>query len=284
MKFTINEFNKQYPNDDACLDEIFQSRFGHIKECPKCKKNTKFNRVIKRKCYCCQFCGYQLHPVANTIFHKSDTPLTKWFYALYLFSVSKNGVSAMELQRHLGVTYKTAWRMAKQIRLLFENNQGMLKGIVEIDETYFGGKDNHQGFRKDSKTPIVGMVERKGDIFTKVTTDTKTKTVMPLIRNHVKLGAYLMTDHARMYDTLHKQGYMHSSVNHMRKEYARGITHTNTIEGFWGQLKRSISGTYHMVSPKYLQSYVDEFSFRYNSRFSSEPLFSLLLARVVKQS
>src|SRR3989344_5358709 len=111
MKFTINHFHQIYPDNDSCLDAIFQARYGHIKTCPKCKKETKFNRIKIRKCYCCQFCGFQLHPVAGTIFHKSDTPLKNWFYALYLFSTSKNGVSAMELQRQLGCTYKTAWRI-----------------------------------------------------------------------------------------------------------------------------------------------------------------------------
>ena len=113
MKFTISEFNKKYLTDDAGLDELFTARYGHIKDCQKCKKETKFNRIKERKCYCCQFCGFQLHPVANTIFHKSDTPLKNWFFALYLFSTSKNGVSAMELQRQLGVTYKCAWRISK---------------------------------------------------------------------------------------------------------------------------------------------------------------------------
>jgi len=286
MKFTIKEFNKQYPNDDVCLDELFQARFGQVKECPKCKKETKFNRITTRKCYCCQFCGYQLHPVANTIFHKSVTPLTDWFYAIYLFSVSKNGVSAMELQRQLGVTYKTAWRMAKQIRQLFEENKDVLSGIVELDETYVGGKggNNKRGRGAENKTPVFGMVERKGAIKARVTVDTKRKTVMPIIRKNVAIGTDIMTDEYLPYRSLTKEGYNHQTVTHGAKEYVRGNVHTNTLEGFWSQMKRSINGTYHAVSPKYLQTYVDEFSYRYNCRFASEPLFSLLLARVVKQS
>lgn len=285
MKFTIKEFNKQYPTDEVCLDEIFQARFGHIKECPKCKKETKFNRITTRKCYCCQFCGYQLHPVANTIFHKSDTPLTNWFYAIYLFSVSKNGVSAMELQRQLGCTYKTAWRMAKQIRQLFEENKDALSGIVELDETYVGGKGGHnkRGRGSENKTPVFGMVERKGAIKAKVTVDTKRKTVMPIIRKHIAIGSDVMTDEYLPYRSLTKEGYHHQTVNHGHREYARGEVYTNTLEGFWSQMKRSINGTYHAVSPKYLQTYVDEFSYRYNCRFSPEPLFSLLLSQVVKQ-
>lgn len=286
MKFTIKEFNKQYPNDDVCLNEIFQARFGDIKECPKCKKETKFNRIAARKCYCCQFCGFQLHPVANTIFHKSTTSLTSWFYAIYLFSTSKNGVSAMELQRQLGCTYKTAWRMAKQIRQLFAENKDALSGIVELDEMYVGGKggNNKRGRGSENKTSVFGMVERKGNIRTRVTVDTKRKTVMSLIRKHVAIGTEIMTDEYLPYKSLTKEGYIHQTVTHSAKEYVRGNVHTNTLEGFWSQLKRSIHGTYHAVSPKYLQTYVDEFSYRYNRRVSSEPLFFLLLQEVVKQS
>ena len=282
MKFTIKEFNKQYPNDDVCLDELFQARFGDIKVCPKCKKETKFNRITTRKCYCCQFCGYQLHPVANTIFHKSVTPLTNWFYAIYLFSVSKNGVSAMELQRQLGVTYKTAWRMAKQIRQLFEENKDALSGIVELDETYVGGKggNNKRGRGAENKTPVFGMVERKGAIKARVTVDTKRKTVMPIIRKNVAIGTDIMTDEYLPYRSLNKEGYNHQTVTHGVKEYVRGNVHTNTLEGFWSQMKRSINGTYHAVSPKYLQTYVDEFSYRYNARLSSSLFFLYFLQRL----
>ncbi len=183
MKFTINSFNDKYPDDDICLDEIFKARYGSIKKCPKCQKETKFNRIKMRKCYCCEFCGFQLHPVANTIFHKSDTSLRNWFYAIFLFSTSKNGVSAKELERQLGVTYKCAWRMARQIRLLFEQNKEALKNIVEIDETYWGGvskglkakeyKDRGTRYKRSSKKAILGMVERGGDIKAKVIINAK---------------------------------------------------------------------------------------------------------------
>ncbi len=120
MKYTITEFNKEFPDNEACVEEIFKRRFGDMKKCPNCKKETNFYRVRTRKSYVCQFCGYQLHPLAGTIFHKSPTPLKLWFYTIFLFSTSKNGVSAKELQRQIGVTYKTAWRMALQIRKLME--------------------------------------------------------------------------------------------------------------------------------------------------------------------
>ncbi len=120
MKYTIKQFNEDYPNDDACLKRVFNSRYYNLKECPNCHKNTKFHRIVERKCFSCQNCAYQINPLAGTIFHKSSTSLKSWFFAIFLFSNSKNGVSAKELERHLGVTYKTAWRMAKQIRTLMK--------------------------------------------------------------------------------------------------------------------------------------------------------------------
>lgn len=192
----------------------------------------------------------------------------------------------MELQRQLGCTYKTAWRMAKQIRKLFEENKDALSGIVELDETYVGGKggNNKRGRGSENKTPVFGMVERKGAIKARVTVDTKRKTVMPIIRQNVTIGTEIMTDEYLPYKSLIKEGYNHQTVTHGAREYVRGNVHTNTLEGFWSQMKRSINGTYHAVSPKYLQTYVDEFSYRYNARLASEPLFSLLLAQVVRQA
>ena len=122
-RYTIDTLHQQFPDDDTCLDYMFQKQYGELPACLKCGViNPKFYRVRSRKCYECNDCGYQISPLANTIFHKSETPLTKWFYAIYLFSVGKNGVSAKEIERHLGVTYKTAWRMAKQIRFMMQQS------------------------------------------------------------------------------------------------------------------------------------------------------------------
>lgn len=282
IKFTIQDFNTKYPDENACFDEIFQQRFSDLSECSNCKRPFKYHRVTGRKCYSCQFCANQIHPLAKTIFHKSDTPLRNWFFAIFLFSTSKNGVSAKELQRQIGCTYKTAWRMARQIRLLFEEGGITFSNTTEFDERYMGGKGGHnkRGRGAENKTPVFGMVERKGKIKAIVTDDTKRKTVMPLIREHVALGTCVMTNEYLPYNCLTKEGYIHETVSHGIKEYVRGDVHTDTLGGFWSQLKRSVSGTYHAVSPKYLQSYVNEFSYRYNRRFCQLPLFHLMLARV----
>jgi len=289
MKFTIEQFNAKYPDEETCLEEIFQNRYWTLTECPKCYKkvdvehNQGFYRVADRKCYACQWCGFQIHPLADTIFHKSETTLKKWFYAIWLFSNSKNGVSAKELERQLGVTYKTAWRIAKQIRLLFVQTQTQLRGTVEVDETFIGGSESnkhdsdkqtgHQGMNTKTKTTVLGMLERDGRVLAQVVGDAKDSTVKPILRRNVKIGTKIMTDEWKGYTKLNKIGYKHKRVNHHAKQYVIGDAHTNSIEGFWSQLKRSVNGTYHAVSPKHLQSYVNEFAYRYSKRNSEQPLF-----------
>lgn len=161
MKYTATDFHKNFRDEDDCLELVFNNRYGNTTHCPSCTKKTTFYRVRDRKCYSCQFCGYQLHPLAGTIFHKSPTPLKLWFYAIFLFSASKNGVSAKELQRLLGVTYKTAWRMAKQIRLLMRDDGDKLDGTVEVDETYIEGYQRG-GVSGKGKVPSLGIVKRVG--------------------------------------------------------------------------------------------------------------------------
>ncbi len=282
-KYTIKDFNKMYPNDEACLNEIFKNRYSHLKSCPSCDKKTNFYKAKNRKVYACQYCGYQISPLADTIFHKSSTSLRDWFYSIYLFSVSKNGVSAKELERQLGVTYKCAWRIAKQIRQLFNQNKDLLSDTIEIDETYIGGK--HKGKRgrgSENKTAVMGLVQRKGNLKAKVVSNTNSYTVGSMIRDNVNLGADIVTDEYRSYNVVKKMGFNHQTVCHVKEQWANGTIHVNTLEGFWSQLKRSINGTYHCVSPKYLQFYVDEFVYRYNHRLSSFPIFLKLVLSVGK--
>lgn len=285
MKYTINDFNAKYPDDDSCLHEIFLQKYGSLTECPECKKSTKFHKVSNRKCYACQWCSFQLHPLAGTIFHKSPTPLRLWFYAIFLFSNAKNGVSAKELERQLGVTYKCAWRMAQQVRALFtEVDRQQMSGTVEADETYIGGKRRgKRGRGAEGKTPVFGMLQREEGVRAKVTINTKRKTVAPILREHVRIGTTVVTDEYGVYNKLSEDGFDHRRVNHSAKKWVDGQSHTNTIEGFWSQLKRSIDGTYHNLSAKHLQKYVDEFCWRYNNRKNLMPLFPILIARVSPQ-
>lgn len=268
MRYTIAQFNLEFPDEDTCLDRVFEERYGDVKDCPYCGViDTKFYRVRGRKCYACMHCGYQLHPLAETIFHKSSTPLRSWFYAIYLFSVSKNGVAAKELERHLGVTYKTAHRMARQIRSLMSEDApiGGSDEKVEIDETYIGGKHKKKdGYSK--KSVVFGAVERDGRVRATHVKSSGARVLLPKIQQDIAPETTIYSDEWGVYRSLKNMNYSHTSINHSKLEWARDEAHTNTIEGFWSQLKRSISGTYHAVSPKYLQLYVDEFAFRYSHR------------------
>lgn len=286
MKYTMTDFEVQFPNDDACIEYLFRARYGSLKVCPTCEKKTNFFRIKKRKCYVCQFCGYQLHPLANTIFHKSDTGPRKWFRVIFLFSKSKNGVSAMEIQRLLGVTYKTAWRMGKQIRILFSKTRGKLSKIVESDDTYYGArKAGKRGRGAGGKSAIMGFVQRGGEVRAKIVPNLQGQNVIPIANENIEPGTKIITDDFAGYRYFKTEGFDHVTVNHAQKEYARGIAHTNTIEGFWSQLKRGINGTYHHVSPKYLQSYVDEFSYRYNLRNADDAsFFPSMLSEVARQA
>lgn len=281
MKYTIQDFNKEFPDNETCLKHLFEQRFGKP-SCPKCGRTGYYYLQRGSSHFVCLYGKHQLSPKKDTIFESSDTDLYKWFFAIYLFSVSKNGVSAKELQRQLGVTYKTAWRMAKQIRQLFTEEIDPLTGTVEADETYIGGiRRGKRGRGAEGKTPVVGIVERQGKVKAVVTSNTKASTVMPLIKANVQAGSTLMTDEYKSYDKVQNLGYDHQTVNHGSKKYVEGIKHTNTIEGFWSQLKRSVNGTYHAVSPKYLQLYVDEFAYRYNLR-ESKVLFHPVISKACK--
>jgi len=279
MKYTITQFKKDFPNDDACLEYILKARFNSFK-CPNCGKKELY-RVKNRKSYACS-CGYQIHPVSNTIFHKSATTLTNWFFAVYLMSKSKNGVSAKELQRHLGVTYKTAWRIGKKIRGLMKQDKNKLEGTIEADETYIGGvKRLKPSQRRDTgKATVMGIVKRGGGIRSKKIPAQQTHILLGMLADNVKFGSRLITDESKIYEKAGRIGLFHDAVNHSAKEYVRDDVYTNTIEGFFSQLKRSIDGTYHSISFKHLQSYVDEFAYHYNHRFSSVSLFHDLLYRL----
>jgi hypothetical protein len=187
-------------------------------------------------------------------------------------------VPALELQRHLQVTYKTAWRIAKRIRELMVQNQDKLSGIIEIDETYIGGKHKMQG-KYDNKTAIVSMTERKGSAKARVDYADAT-TTKNILTAYVKRGSTIHTDESRLYSHV-KRHFDHKVVNHSLKEYVRGEVHTNSMEGFWGQLKRSIDGTYHAVSTKHLQSYLDQFVFLYKHR--DVPVYPIIFEKASRR-
>jgi transposase-like protein len=282
-KFTVKQFNELFPDDSACLDYMFKQAYGDMDACRNCGViEPSYYRVRNRKCYECKDCGYQIHPLAQTIFHKSSTSLRDWFYVIYLFSVSKNGVSAKEVERHTGVTYKTAWRMAKQVRALMLQGDKPLSGVVETDETYVGGRNKGAGRGFDNKEVVFGMVERGGNVKAEHVRSAGARVLLPRIKDTIEPGTVVYSDQAQVYKTLRRIGYFHDSVNHSIGEYGRGIIHTNTIEGFWSQLKRSVDGTYHCISAKYLQLYLNEFVYRYNHR-QLPSIFPVLIASAAQR-
>lgn len=284
MKYTIKDFNKQFSTDKECLEFIYQQRYPNGALCPQCNKRGHFRPVEGRRSYACM-CGEQIYPTVGTIFHKSPTSLKTWFFAMFLMTASKNGVSAKELERQLGVTYKCAWRIAHQIRQLLKEEGLTLSGIVEADETYIGGvrKGGKRGRGAAGKTPVIGVLERGGSIIAKTASDTSARTIIPNIEKHVLPQSTVMTDEYKPYYRLRHADFKHEIVNHAAKEYVRGMCHTNSIEGFWSQLKRSINGTFHHVSRKHLQKYVNEFSYRYNRRKSEMPMFLHVASDVAAQ-
>ena len=187
------------------------------------------------------------------------------------------GISAKQIQRETGVTYKTAWRMFKQIRTLLNENPQLLFGEVEADETYIGGR---RGRGAEGKTPVIGIAQRKRQLMASTISDVKQSTIVPFITRRVSPEATLYTDEYPIYDRMAQFGYDHKRIEHEARIYVRGSVHTNNIEGFWSLLKRGISGAYHAVSPKYLQFYLDEYSFRYNHRADDKPMFETFLSQI----
>ncbi|MFC2065554.1 IS1595 family transposase [Chloroflexota bacterium] len=217
----------------------------------------------------------------GTIFEHSATPLKLWFYAIYLMSSTRCGISAKQIQRETGVTYKTAWRMFKQIRTLLQEDTPALTGEVEVDETYVGGRRHgKRGRGAEGKTIVVGAVQRKGKVIANIIPDVKRHSLVPFIVRKVDRNATLYTDTFPNYDTMTRIGYKHLRIEHQAREYARGHIHTNSIEGFWSLLKRGIGGVYHSVSEKYLQNYINEYGFRYNHRKDKKPMFLTILEKI----
>ena len=289
-KYTIKHFERQFPDEDSCLEFIKQARWPDGVHCTQCGKVTGHYRIKGRKVYSCEFCGVHVSPTADTIFHKSSTSLKTWFHAMFLMASTRTGVSAKQLERETGVTYKTAWRMFTQIRKLMAQEDGIsLFGEVEVDETYVSGKEANKHSSKKlragrgpvGKTVVVGLVERKGNAVVEVQPDSKASTIVSMIQEHVHpYDATIYTDEHGAYNHLSSLGYAHETVVHSAKQYVTGRAYTNNIEGFWSNTKRGIGGVHHAVSPKYLQGYLDSYVFRFNHRNSTTPMFSQLMGQV----
>ena len=295
-EYYLVDFLNDFPDDETCLQFLWRTRYsedGTHAFCERCEAETVFKRYTakqQRQDWTCTACGLHVHPTAGTIFHKSSTGLHLWFYAMYLMTSTRCGISAKQLERELGVTYKTAHRMFKLIRtqLMTQDDEEPLSGEVEMDETFYGGKprmsdkakwakddtrtwaQSRKRWSDQKKTPVFGMIERgdQGRVRAHVVPSVQGPTLMGHIQDTVKPATTVYTDDARVYrKMLPLQGFKHQAIDHSAQVYVSGNVHTQAIEGFWSQLKRGISGVHHSVAPQYLQSYVDEYVWRFNHRF-----------------
>lgn len=289
-KITVRDFFTRFPTDDACLDHVMNVRYGMRHVCEKCGTDSTFHRITGRKAYACANCGHHVYPCAGTVFEDSRTSLQLWFYAIYLFVTTRHGVSGKELQRQLGVTYKTAWRMGQHIRVLMANADGfaILQGHIELDEAYVGGV-RHGGKRgrgAEGKTIVFGMKERGGRMATEVIPNVKKATLRDATLRNVEPGSTVSTDELMSYGLLEGDGYQHGMVKHGAKEYAYydyrhdAVHHVNHVESFWRLFKKSVASTHIHVSAKYMDRYLREFTFRSNHRAKENAMFDLLIASV----
>ena len=288
---TYNRFLELFPDNDACLEYLKVKFFPDGTACPKCGKASKFHRIKSRSAYSCQYCGHHVYPTAGTIFHKTTVSLQLWFFAVYLMSSTRCGISAKQLEREIGVTYKTAHRMFKMIRsLLSDEGEPPLKGKVEVDETATGGKprayvSRTPGLsqkRKTHKPTVLAMVERGGRVRARVVPDRGARSIHDTVTEHVLPSSMLFTDEWRAYETVGSRYLAHRRIKHLAHVYVDGDTHTNTIEGFFALFKNGVRGVYHAVSTAYLQDYLNEYTFRYNHRDTPKPMFWWMLDRVQK--
>lgn len=296
------EWDKMFPDDAACLEYLVLTLYPDGIHCPTCNKVTKHYRDAGRPSYTCGFCGHHEHPMKGTIFEGSATSLKLWFDAIYLMASTRCGISAKQLEREIGVTYKCAWRMFKQIRSMLDQDETFLAGVVEMDEMYHGGKDKwkheakkpHAGRGAVTKQPVLGMAQRgakndkgkfvtHGKVVAVVVPDSKADTLVPLAKVQILPASTVYTDELKSYNDLEGLGYTHDRVNHSQGVYVSGDVHTNTIEGFWATVRRGIGGTYHSVSTKHLQSYLDEYAFRYNNRDFTGGMTAAFLSAVVRK-
>jgi transposase-like protein len=284
----------RFDNDEKCRMHLEELRWPDGVRCVRCQ-SAKISRMYKRNQFACESCGYQFSVTAGTIFHDSHLPLRKWFIAILLICESKKGMSALQLKRTLGVAYKTAWYLCHRIREAVKDaDSSLLKGICELDETFVGGKAKNmhkaerarkiQGRGGAGKAMVLGAIERGGKVRLDAAINRDRETLKAFIASKLADETKaIMTDDFPAYDGCGDSNTRHETVNHSAKEWVRGDVHTNTMENVWSLFKRSIIGSYHQISVKHLDRYLDELEFRFNNR-DNPFLFRDTLLRLLASS
>jgi len=281
-QMTNAQFEAAFPDEMACKAYLVARRWPNGVHCPRCGSVEVTDLgEFRWQCYACApQTSYRFSHIAGTIFENTNKPLRDWFKVTHLMLTSKKGMSALQIMRYMGFgSYKTAWGMCHKVRAALVEPQTKLGGIVEVDETFIGGKDKNKHLSKrgrggkhapTTKTPIIGAVQRKGNVIARVLQSVNKTDAEAFVRESVSTKVSLLaTDESPVYGGL-SPDYNHGTVHHAAKRYVVGAVHTNTIEGFWSQFKRSIVGSYHKVSAKYLPLYIAECQFKYNNRFNSD--------------
>lgn len=284
MKYTIRNLREDFPDEQACLAWLVEWLYPDGITCAKCQKVTKHYPMKGRKSYSCGVCGKHTNPCANTIFHKSSTPLSIWFHAFYMLSTNKAGVSAAQFQRETGVTYKCAFRILHKVREMMAASEEPLKGEVEVDETYIhanvfkrsSAKQKYGLTGQRAGEVIFAALERGGEVKAFHVQSSGERVLTPVIRKHVKPGSMIHSDKYRAYDKLPNWGYPHRSTNHSQLEFYREDSHIQTLENFFSTWKPRMKGTHKSVSSKYLQLYAQEWAWRYSNRNKPSMFWSLM--------
>ncbi len=312
-EYMLVDFLADFPDDEACLVWLWDQRYNlgndeaHCERCGEIRQFRRYTAKQRRQDWTCTACGLHVHPTAGTIFHKSSTGLHLWFYAMYLMTSTRCGISAKQLERELGVTYKTAWRIFRLIREQLmghdapETETEQLNGVVEMDETHVGGKPRNSDrarrakeaesagplasavrrslphkWAAETKSQVFGAVERGGRVAAYVIPSRQKETLTGHVHTLVSPQATVYTDAAHAYGT---QPQQHETVNHHIRVFVSGNVHTQTIDSFWSQVKRGIIGVHHSVSPQHFQGYLNEYVWRFNHRNDGRAMFFKLAIR-----
>lgn len=280
MDTNLIELFEKFNSEDRCREYLEMLRWPSGICCTRCG-NLSVSKLEKRHQYECNGCHYQFSATAGTVFHDSHLPLWKWFLAAYLICESKKGISANQIKRVLGISYKTAWYLCHRIREAMKSDTSQkLKGIVEADETFIGGAyDRRRKRNRNEKPCVVGVIQRGGPVRAQRIISRGARAIAAYVKESVEQGSRLMTDEYAGYQKVGK-AYDHQTVRHSKLEYAAGMVHTNSIENFWSLFKRGMVGSFHKISEKHLDRYLDEFTYRHNGR-DDDKLFQNTMRNLV---